>query len=73
MKFEVGWRKFLWEKYEITPESVYMGVNELKTLLTMRDELGWPDYQVLTYEEYVVSVYRNGLISYTVKKHSFVP
>ena len=61
------WRKFLWETYEITPESKYMNLNELETLISLRDELKW-NYKPISYLEYVEHIYGNGIIPKHIQK-----
>lgn len=64
---EVAWRDYLWKTFEITPESRFLGISELETMLHMRDYQGWP-YKPITYIEYVESIYGNGLIPKKIEK-----
>lgn len=68
MDREQKWRQYLWQRFEITPESKYMNLNEMETLICLRDELKWP-YQAISYIEYMESIYQGGLIARTIKEH----
>ena len=58
-------------KYGITPETKYLGTNELSLLVGCRDAMGWDMYP-LTYEEYSKEFYNNGLILYNIKPHLII-
>lgn len=61
------WREYLLETFNITPESKYMGINEMETMIIIRDETEWP-YKPISYQEYVESIYDNGLIPKHIDK-----
>ena len=61
------WREYLWETYEITPETKFMNISEMDTMLQMRIELG-REYKPISYIEYVESIYKNGLIPRYINK-----
>jgi hypothetical protein len=66
-KYETEWREYLWETFEITPESKYMGLNEMETMIVLRDEARWP-YKPISYQEYVESIYGKDLIPKNIRK-----
>jgi hypothetical protein len=61
------WREYLWETFEITPESKFLNISEMETMIHMRDYQGWP-YKPITYIEYVESIYGKGLIPKKIGK-----
>ena len=65
---EAEWREYLFERFDITPESKYMGLNEMETMIQLRDEMQW-DYKPISYQEYIESIYGKELIPKDIKKH----
>jgi hypothetical protein len=60
MTEEELYRKYILEKYKITPESTYLGVNELESLLGLRrdcmeNNIDTYDLYPITYEEYTMN------------------
>ena len=61
MDKEKEYRKFLLNKYDITLESKFMGINQLETLISIRDdlrffEIGGVKYEhiwPITYQEFI--------------------
>jgi len=47
---EESYRKFIKDKYDMTLESKFMGINELETLISIRDDLKCNDFYGVKYE-----------------------
>lgn len=60
-RYEIEWRDYLLKTFQITPESRYLNINEMETMIRLRDEMDW-EYKPISYQEYIESIYGKELI-----------